>query len=280
MVKLLVTGAAGLLGRHVAAACRPAYHVIALTRRDLDISDAAAVADRLQHHRPAVVVNCAAMTNVDACETDRAGAFRHNADGPRHLAQAAHRIGAYFIHISTDYVFDGTQTTPYHVTDTPNPISVYGASKLAGERAVREVSPAFAVVRVAGLFGRGGKNFASVIGDLLTRPGVVKGITDNRILPSYAADVALYLRCLADARAGGLFHAVSAGEPCSWYAFAALARERLGPRAQAELVGVTEAELRRPAKRPMCCVLAHSADATLGLPALRDWREALAESLS
>ncbi|MCS7078973.1 MAG: dTDP-4-dehydrorhamnose reductase [Chloracidobacterium sp.] len=277
---LLVTGAAGLLGGCVLEACRPSYHIIGLTRNELDISDADAVADCLKHYRPAVVINCAAMTNVDACETDRASAFRHNADGPRHLAQAAQLVGAYFIHISTDYVFDGTKTTPYQTTDAPNPISVYGESKLAGERAVQEVSPAFAVVRVAGLFGRGGKNFASVIGDLLTRPGVVKGITDNRILPSYAADVAVYLRCLADARVGGLFHAVSAGEPCSWYDFAALARDRLGPRAQAELVGVTEAELRRPAKRPMSCVLAHSADAALGLPTLRDWREALVESLN
>ncbi len=261
------------------AACRTTDRVIGLTRRDLDISDAAAVAACLHHYRPEVIINCAAMTNVDACETDRAGAFRHNADGPRHLAEVAHKLGAYLIHISTDYVFDGTQSTPYQTTDPPNPISVYGAAKLAGERAVRDVSPTFAVVRVAGLFGRGGKNFASVIGTLLTRPGVVKGITDNRILPSYAADVAMYIRCLVDARAGGLFHAVSAGEPCSWYAFAALAREQLGPRVQAQLIGVTEAELHRPAKRPMSCVLAHSADPARGLPPLRDWREALAESL-
>ncbi|OYT71357.1 MAG: dTDP-4-dehydrorhamnose reductase [Chloracidobacterium sp. CP2_5A] len=280
MLKLLVTGAAGLLGQRVVASARPTDQVIALTRQDLDISDAAAVFDCLAHYRPTVVINCAAMTNVDACETDRASAFRHNADGPRHLARASLSAGAYFIHISTDYVFDGAQTSPYQTTDAPNPISVYGESKLAGERAVQEVSPRFAVTRVAGLFGRGGKNFASVIGDLLTQPGIVKGIVDNRILPSYADDVAAYLRCLAEARAGGIFHAVSAGEPCSWHDFAALARERLGERAQATLVGVTEAELRRPAKRPMSCVLAHSADASLGLPALRDWREALVESLN
>ncbi len=280
MLKILVTGAAGLLGKRVVAAARPTDRVIALARQDLDISDAAAVSACIARHRPAVIINCAAMTNVDACETDRAGAFRHNADGPRHLALAALSAGAYFIHISTDYVFDGAQTAPYQTTDAPNPISVYGESKLAGERAVQEVSPAFAIARVAGLFGRGGKNFASVIGDWLTRPGVVKGITDNRILPSYADDVAAYLRCLAEARAGGIFHAVSAGQPCSWHDFAAYARERLGDRAQATLVGVTEAELGRPAKRPMSCVLAHSADAARGLPALRDWRAALAESLS
>jgi dTDP-4-dehydrorhamnose reductase len=277
---LLVTGAAGLLGRHVTEVCRQSYEVIALRRSELDISDAAAVRSCLKQYHPAVIINCAAMTNVDACETDRAAAFLHNADGPRYLAENAKAIGAYLIHISTDYVFDGTSPLPYEPTSPPNPISVYGASKLAGEQAVHSVSPDFAVVRVAGLFGRGGKNFASMIGDLLTRPGIVKGITDNRILPSYAADVAVYLRHLAEARAGGLFHAVSAGEPCSWYDFAALAREWLGPRVQARLVGVTEAELRRPARRPMWCVLAHSADASRGLPVLRDWRDALAESLS
>lgn len=280
MSRLLVTGAAGLLGRHITEVCRHNDEVIALGRSALDISNAANVSACLAQYRPAIVINCAAMTNVDACETDRAAAFLHNADGPRYLAESALAIGAYFIHISTDYVFDGTSPLPYQPTSPPNPISVYGESKLAGERAVHQVSPDFAVVRVAGLFGHGGKNFASVIGDLLTRPGVVKGITDNRILPSYAADVAFYLHCLAEARAGGLFHAVSAGEPCSWYDFAALAREWLGTRAQATLVGVTEAELRRPAKRPMSCVLAHSADAARGLPVLRDWREALAESLA
>ncbi len=280
MPSLLVTGAAGLLGRHVVEACRQSYEVIALNRSALDISDAATVRACLEHYRPAVIINCAAMTNVDACETDRAAAFLHNADGPRHLAENARAIGAYFIHISTDYVFDGTSPLPYQPTSPPNPISVYGESKLAGEQAVHSVSPDFAVVRVAGLFGRGGKNFASVIGDLLTRPGVVKGITDNRILPSYAADVAVYLRHLAEARAGGLFHAVSAGEPCSWYDFAVLAREWLGSCAKATLVGVTEAELHRPARRPMSCVLAHSADASRGLPVLRDWREALVESLA
>ncbi|MFQ3580544.1 MAG: dTDP-4-dehydrorhamnose reductase [Chloracidobacterium sp.] len=280
MVKLVVTGATGLLGRHVTDACDRFYDIVALARSDLDISDANAVSTCLNIHRPAVVINCAAMTNVDACETDRAAAFRHNAEGPRHMAEAAAAIGAYFIHISTDYVFDGTSSLPYQTTDAPHPISVYGESKLAGERAVQAVSPNFAVVRVAGLFGRGGKNFASVIGDLLTRPGVVKGITDNRILPSYAADVATYLRSLANARAGGLFHAVSSGTPCSWYDFATLASAYLGTRAQATVVGVTEAELGRPAKRPMSCVLAHSADAAPGLPVLRDWRDALQESLS
>ncbi|MGQ9896285.1 MAG: dTDP-4-dehydrorhamnose reductase [Acidobacteriota bacterium] len=280
MSKLLVTGAAGLLGRYVAEACRPGYEVIALDRSGLDISHQAAVKACLEQCRPAVVINCAAMTHVDACETNREAAFLHNADGPRYLAEGAKRVGAFFIHISTDYVFDGASALPYQPTSPPNPISVYGESKLAGEQAVRQVSPDFAIVRVAGLFGRGGKNFASVIGDLLTRPGVVKGITDNRILPSHAADVAYYLRCLVEARAGGLFHAVNAGEPCSWYDFAALARKWLASRAQAQLIGATEAELCRPAKRPLSCVLAHSADASRGLPVLRDWRDALAESLS
>jgi dTDP-4-dehydrorhamnose reductase len=274
-MKILVTGSHGLLGRHVAAACAADHAVRAVSRHELDIGDATAVANLIRPGTVDVVVNCAAMTNVDACETDAAAAFRHNADGPRFLAEACAAASAYLIHISTDYVFDGTKDEPYATDDPPNPISVYGESKLAGERLVRAASEGHAVVRVAGLFGSGGKNFASVLRGLLTAPGVVKGIADNRILPSFAVDVADYLRRLATTRRGGVFHAVSGGEPCSWHDFAVYAGRLLGDAARAEIVAVTEAELKRPAKRPMRCTLAHSADPAHGLPVLRDWRAAL-----
>jgi dTDP-4-dehydrorhamnose reductase len=275
MMNILVTGSQGLLGRHVVAACAVEHAVRAVSRPELDIGDAPAVASLIRPGAFDVVVNCAAMTNVDACETDAAAAFRHNADGPRFLAEACAAARAYLIHISTDYVFDGTKDDPYATDDPPNPISVYGESKLAGERLVRAVSDRHAVVRVAGLFGSGGKNFASVLPDLLVKPGVVKGIADNRILPSFAVDVAEYVRRLAEVRIGGVFHAVSGGEPCSWHDFAAYAKRLLGDATPAEIIAVTEAELKRPAKRPMRCTLAHSADPTHGLPILRDWRTAL-----
>jgi dTDP-4-dehydrorhamnose reductase len=278
-MKVLITGAGGLLGRCVIAEFARHHSVVDLVRADLDISDAAAIAEIFNREKSDVVINCAAMTNVDACETDRDGAFRDNADSPGRLAKACSNARSHLIHVSTDYIFDGTKDGPYAVDDTPNPISVYGASKLAGEEAIRSVSRHHAIVRVAGLFGSGGKNFASKAYDLLTTPGTVKGISDNHILPSYAADVAFYLRMVAENRVGGTMHAVNAGPPCSWLDFATHAKSLLGDRAKAEIVPVTEAELNRPAKRPMRSVLAHTADPARNLPALRDWREALAEFL-
>lgn len=278
-MNVLVTGAAGLLGRRVIAEFSPLHTVVPLGRADLDISAPEAVAAVLDREKPDVVINCAAMTNVDACETDRDGAFLHNAEAPRLLARACAERGVHLIHIGTDYIFDGTKDGAYLVDDPPNPISVYGESKLAGERAVREVSADHAVVRVAGLFGIGGKNFASKLYDLLTTPGSLKGISDNRILPSYAADVAMFLRHVAEGRVGGAFQAVNAGPGCSWLEFANYAKSLLGERAVGEIVPVTEAELKRPAKRPMKSVLAHTPDPARGLPVLRDWRDALAEFL-
>ncbi len=272
-MRLLVTGAAGMLGQDVTAAGQAAGHdVTALARRDLDLTDPSAVATAIRDARPDAVVNCAAWTDVDGAEANEGAATAVNGTAVGHLAAAATEHGAHVVHVSTDYVFDGRGTRPYLESDPTAPISAYGRSKLAGERAL-DLDRA-AVVRAAWLFGAGGGNFAATMLRLAGERDEVTVVDDQVGFPTYTGHLAPALVALAEARATGVLHA-SGEEPCSWYDFA----EAIFAGAGREMTvhRGSSADLGRPAPRPAYSVLGtERAEA----PRLPGWREGLAAYLN
>jgi dTDP-4-dehydrorhamnose reductase len=271
-MRLLVTGAAGMLGQDVVAAALAAGHdVSALARRDLDITDADAVAAAVDAARPDAIVNCAAWTDVDGAEAAEDAATRVNGAGTGHVGAAAAAAGAHVVHVSTDYVFDGRATRPYVESDPTGPQSAYGRSKLAGERAL-DLDRA-AVVRASWLFGPGGPNFVATMLRLARDRDEVTVVDDQVGFPTYTGHLAPALLRLAEARATGILHATGA-DPCSWHDFAVAIFARAGA-ACAVRRGRT-ADLGRPAPRPAYSVLGtERADA----PLLEPWRDGLAAYL-
>jgi len=270
---LLLTGAGGMLGRTLVG--RLGAGLAATYAHDrLDIADASAVAAVLDAVRPRVVINCAACTAVDACESDPDRAFRANAIGAGVLAAACGRRGIRLVHLSTDYVFCGDLDRPYHEWDATGPRTVYGASKLAGEQAVRAHCPDHLIVRTAWLYGPGGPSFLHSIlrlaADASAAPLPV--VDDQRGSPTSTAVVADLLVHLIAGDITGTVHASCEGET-TWYGFAtAIAACRRLPRA---LRPCSTAEHPRPAPRPANSRLEKRALRLHGLPALADWRQAL-----
>jgi dTDP-4-dehydrorhamnose reductase len=277
-VRVLVTGAGGQLGRDVVAACRAAGdEVAAAGHADLDVADRSQVLGALGDTRPDVVVHCAAWTAVDACETDPDRAFRDNALAVRHVAEACRRTGAHLVHLSTDYVFDGTKDAPYTEWDEPGPASVYGRSKLAGEH---EAGPDATIVRTSWVCGAHGSNMVKTVLRLAGTHGRLAFVDDQRGCPTFTADLAPLLRRLGVERRPGLFHATNAGA-VSWFGFvqAIMAAAGFDP---GRVDPITTAQLQppRPAPRPANSVLDNQALRLSGLPALRDFHEPLAELVS
>jgi dTDP-4-dehydrorhamnose reductase len=269
--KILVTGSGGQLGLELAALLPWRGHeVVALSREELDVADFGAVRLALEEHSPDVVVNAAAYTNVDGCETETDLAYRVNALGPRNLAQLCGERGCDLLHVSTNYVFDGESARPYEPFDTPNPISVYGRTKLAGEECVRQLTNRWYVVRSAGVYGRG-HNFVRTMLRLGLERDVLKIKDDEFISPTYAADLAEGIAGVIEGGHYGLYHLTNSGS-CSWHEFA---KEIFGlAGVEVEVIPVPGSEYPLPAARPANGVLS-----TLGSPELRNWREALEDYL-
>ncbi|WP_280403988.1 dTDP-4-dehydrorhamnose reductase [Nocardia brasiliensis] len=271
---LVVTGARGQLGREL---LRLAPGARGLSRADLDITDPDAVAAALPPR--SVVLNCAAYTAVDQAETEVAAAFAGNETGPAVLAAACARAGARLIHVSTDYVFAGTGEHPYETTDPTGPVTVYGQSKLAGEKAVLTLAPQAHVVRTAWVYTGHGSDFVATMRRLERERDTVDVVDDQLGSPTYAADLAAALLELAGRPdAPRLLHATNAGQ-ASWFELA---------RAVFAAVGADPARVRpcdssaypRPARRPAYSVLSPRAWHDAGLTPLRPWRAALDEALS
>ena len=250
------------------AARAAGWEVTGLGRAQLDVCDEAAVADALAQSAAAVVINCAAWTDVDGAESDRGGAFAVNATGAGVLARAASAAGAQLVHVSTDYVFDGCGTRPYVESDPTDPQCVYGESKLAGEREVLAASPRHAVVRTAWLFGAGGRNFVDTM--LRVADGgasEVRVVTDQLGCPTWTGHLAQALLTVAGDRSAGVLHGAASGS-CTWNelaveVFAVAGRE-------VAVLASTSAEQRRPAPRPAYSVLGSERGDAL---VLADWRE-------
>ncbi|WP_210570014.1 dTDP-4-dehydrorhamnose reductase [Streptomyces sp. NBC_00457] len=279
----LVTGASGMLGRDLVDELRGrGAPVVALDHAALDITRPDAVSAAFAEHRPDVVVNCAAYTAVDDAESDEERALRINGDGPRLLARACAAGGARLVHVSTDYVFAGDdRAAPYPEDHPPAPRTAYGRTKLAGERAVLEELPAAgAVVRTAWLYGVHGRSFVRTMIELEGRRDTLDVVDDQRGQPTWSADVAARIADLGP-RVGpgahGVFHATSSGE-ATWYELAREVFRLLG--ADPDRVRPTGSEaFPRPAPRPAYSALAHGRWQQIGLPAPRDWRDALNEAM-
>jgi dTDP-4-dehydrorhamnose reductase len=276
--RVLVTGATGMLGSDLAPALAAAGHeVFARPRSDLDITDAKGVLRAVRELAPDVVVNCAAFTNVDACETDPR-AYEVNAKAVGHLADACGHFGAQLVQISTDFVFDGTKGSPYVEDDPPNPLSAYGRSKRAGEEAALRLSGSL-VVRASWLFGRSGWNFVEAI--LKQVEGGKKRlavVVDQVGRPTATTDLSEAIAALLEAGASGVYHFANRGE-VTWNEFA---REILwhAGRRDVDVDPTTSDALARPARRPAYSVLDTGKYERLTGRPIRSFREPLAEYLA
>ncbi len=270
-MRLLLTGAAGMLGRDLAAAAERAGHEVdPLARGDLDIRDADAVHAAIAAAAPDAVVNCAAWTDVDGAEADEAAATRLNGAAAGHVAAAAAAAGAFTVQVSTDYVFDGTGTEPYTESAATAPVGAYGRSKLAGELAVAAAAPeAHAIVRTAWLFGRHGGNFVATMLRLASERDALTVVDDQVGCPTFTGHLAEALVTVAEGRLGGVRHVAGAGA-CSWYDLAAATFAATGR--QVALTRGRTADLGRPAPRPAFSVLRSERPDT---PVLPPWQDGL-----
>lgn len=268
-MKILLTGAGGQLGR-AAQAALGLHDVIPLSHDHLDITDCETVRKVVGRLRPHLVLNAAAYTNVDGAEADEHTAYRINALGPRNLALAAAAWGIPLLHVSTDYVFDGLATRPYHEFDRPNPLSVYGASKLAGEDAIRALLPRHYIVRTAWLYDAVGRNFPRTICALATQP-LVRVVNDQYGCPTYAPHLAAALAKLIESEAYGTYHLAGGGQ-ATWYELTCQLFQHMGIRTPVQ--PVSSAEFPRPARRPRFAVLSTIQSPSILLPS---WQEGVKE---
>jgi len=275
--KVLITGASGLLGIPTVKVfeARPRTQVLAVGREELDIADAAEVEAQVRGFRPDLIINCAAYTKVDDCESHEADANRVNGVGPGNIARSAAACGVRLIHISTDYVFDGHGTSPYredHPTGDPTQLSAYGRSKLLGEQEVCRHHSRAIILRTAWLYGHDGPCFPEAILKRARAGGPLQVVTDQVGTPTYASDLAEAIGKLAEFDVAGFFHFTNAGR-CTWFEFAVevLRLAKLNP-----AVGpITSDRLSRPAKRPSFSVLDNRRFMSVTGACPRPWQEAL-----
>jgi dTDP-4-dehydrorhamnose reductase len=283
-MKLLVLGAGGQVGHQLSRLAWPAdYQIAAFDRAGVDITQGDAVAAAFERERPDIVINAAAYTAVDRAETEPDAAWAGNCTGPGHLAAACQAAGIPLIHISTDYVFDGSKQGPYRENDPVNPLGVYGHSKEAGDRAVREALPQHVILRTAWVYSAHGHNFVKTMLRVAAERPVLRVVADQTGSPTSAADIAgaiaaIVRRVAAGDRHWGTYH-FAGGGAVTWHGFAEAIFELAAPwrGAPPKVEAITTAEYPTPARRPVNSVLdcRHIGEAFGIVP--RPWREALAE---
>ncbi len=277
-MRILLTGGQGQLGRELRELASTVGHEVwSTTRSDCDITDAVAVRRTIAEVEPDALINCAAWTRVDAAESDSDGAFRVNALGPRVLAAACAGAGVLLVHLSTDYVFDGSASSPVDEWQQPNPRSVYGASKLAGENEVRTLARRHLVVRTSWLYGREGPNFVLTILRAAREGRPLRVVADQVGSPTWTGHLAPALLRLVARDIPGTFHLTSSGA-VSWHGLAeAIVQSTAHP---APVTPITSAEYPTPAARPAYSVLDNRAWRLLGEEPLPGWRDGVTSYLA
>lgn len=275
-MKIIVLGANGQLGRDLLRTLK-GNEIIPLTHNDVEVSDFNSVSSIIKKYNPQVVINTAAFHNVQECEKDDLKAFRINGLGPKFLAQNCLIYNCILVHISTDYVFDGKKNTPYLENDLPNPLNVYGISKLIGEYYIKSIMKKYFIVRTSGLYGvhkcraKGG-NFIDTMLKLSKEQNEIRVVCDEILTPTYTLDLANQISELIKTDKYDLFHITNQAS-CSWYEFAKSIFEFLD--IKVNLKKISHSELPSTVKRPAYSVLENGRLKSLGINKMRHWKEAL-----
>ncbi|CUU50235.1 dTDP-4-dehydrorhamnose reductase [Clostridium beijerinckii] len=286
-MNILITGANGQLGQEILHLLKnmkadigyvdEAYknaNIKALNSRELDITDFEKVKVCVSEFKPELIINCAAFTNVDKCETDRETALKVNAIGPQNLAIAAEEISAKLMHVSTDYVFSGDYEEPLTEYDLPSPSTTYGKTKLLGEAYIREQCSKYFIFRTAWLYGRFGKNFVYTIMNAAKEKGYLEVVNDQTGCPTNAEDLAYQILEIALTEGYGIYHCTGEGK-CTWYDFAKKIIEF--SEIECQIKPITSENLNRPAKRPIFSALENMMLNAKNMNRMRNWEEALKE---
>lgn len=278
-MRIMVLGAQGMLGKDLVPILSRRHEVVGKDIQDFDITDEKQADREIAKFKPAVVINAAAYTNVDGCESQQDLAFAVNAEGAQNVARACSRSSAAMIQLSTDYVFDGRSLIPYGEDAQPNPISIYGKSKHQGERYIQEILENFLIIRTAWLYGRHGKNFVDTILNLSSQPGPLKVVNDQKGSPTFTKDLSRALESIVEKQPRGVLHVTNSGS-CSWYEFAQNILEIGVPEhSRKKIIPISSGELNRPAPRPANSVLDCNRFEELTGDRMRPWQTALKEYL-
>jgi dTDP-4-dehydrorhamnose reductase len=279
-MRILLFGARGMLGRDLQPILSGGHEVIGKDIEDLDITDPKQVQKQVEALQPQTVINAAAFTDVDGCESQKDLAFKVNAEGAGHVARACRKADARLIYLSTDYVFDGTSQVPYSEEALPNPINVYGESKLQGEKAVQEAEANHLILRTAWLYGKHGKNFVDTILRLVSQQKELRVVDDQQGSPTFTRDLSQAIAQLLEKDVRGILHVTNSGS-CSWFEFAQKILETKGiPGWKTRVIPISSRQLNRPARRPSNSVLDCSRFKDLTGNTMRPWEGALGDYLS
>jgi len=273
-MKILITGSNGMLGHDLIEVLKDKHELILTTSKTLDITDKGNTIDFILKNKPDIVINSAAYTDVDGCETNQDLAYAVNGEGVRNLALACSEIDCPLVHVSTDYVFDGTARNPIEEDGKIGPISVYGKSKLKGEEAILEILDKYFIVRTAWLYGINGKNFPKTMLELSQNHSEITVVYDEVGTPTYTPDLAYGISQLIETDLYGIYHLTNSGS-CSWCEFAKYIFEIA--QKDVNVIPVTASEFSRPAPRPHYSVLKNKKWADNGFEPLRDYKDAISE---
>ncbi len=273
-MKILITGSNGMLGHDLINALKERHDLIPTTSKTLDITDKQQTIDYIRDNKPDIVINSAAYTDVDGCEENEDLAYSVNGEGVRNLALACREIGCPLVHISTDYVFDGSATEPIREDGEIGPISVYGKSKLEGEEAIQEILDKYFIIRTAWLYGTNGRNFPRTMLELAESHPEITVVYDEVGTPTYTPDLAEGISRLIETDYYGIYHLTNSGS-CSWCEFARYIFEIAGK--DVKVIPVTASEFARPAPRPNYSVLDNSNWIEKGFKPLRNYKDAIKE---
>lgn len=275
-MKVLITGSNGMLGHDLIDVLDGKHELIKTTSKSLDITDEDKVKDYIVNENPDIVINSAAYTDVDGCETNEEIAYKVNGEGVKNLALACKVVDCPLVHISTDYVFNGENTEPWMEDDEVGPISIYGKSKLQGEEAIESILDKFFIIRTSWLYGINGGNFPKTMLELAKTHDTLTVVTDEIGTPTYTLDLAKAIAELIETEYYGIYH-ITNSDYCSWFDFAKYIFEVKN--IDVNVVPVTAEEFARPASRPHYSVLNNSNWINNGFKPLRSYKEAIKDYL-